>query len=110
MSKEKNIVAVLWGDDHYEDTLEEMIDYMISDGLTKEEIVGMEVEFCEEASVYADEDYYKIQDIVYSEADIYCDEYFQEKRREIMKLIESVKYHSPFKKYIITEKDYNDSF
>lgn len=110
MSKEKIISAVLWND-YYEDSLYEMIDYLKEyEELTKEEIVGQEVEFCEKANVYDKNDYYKIQDIIYSESDIYCDEYFQEKRREIMELVESVKYHSPFKKYIITEEDYDDSF
>lgn len=107
--KEKQIVSVLWGDDHYEDSIEEMIHYMSEyEELTKEEIVGITVEFCCEADVYSSADYCKIQDILYSEADIYVDRYFEEKRAEIMKLIESVKYHEPFQKYIITEEDYND--
>ena len=52
---EKKIVKVLWGDDHYEDTLEETIHYMIEhEELYKDEIVGKQVEFCEEANVYGD--------------------------------------------------------
>lgn len=105
----KETVAVLWGDDHYEDTLEEMIDCMINgEDLSKDEIVGMEVEFCENANVYSDEDYVKIQDVIYQEADLYDNDYFAEKRTEIMKLIESVKYYSPFQKYTITEEDYEE--
>lgn len=62
MSKEKDIVVVLWND-HYESSLYEMIDYLKEcEELKKEEIIGMEVEFCEEASVYNDEDYYKMKE------------------------------------------------
>lgn len=107
----KQIVSVLWGDDHYEDSLEEMLDYMIEEEeLSKEEIVGIEVEFCENANVYSDNDYTKIQDIVYQEADVYISEYFEEKRDEIMKLIGSIKYHSPFQKYVITEEDFENAW
>ena len=107
---EKNIVKVLWGDDHYEDTLEEMIHYMIEyEELSKDEIVGKQVEFCEEANVYSDKDYVEIQNIIYGEEDIYIDDYFEKKREEIMKLIESVKYYNPFQKYVITEEDYEEA-
>lgn len=103
------VVSILWGDDHYEDTIKEMIEYMDSDGLGKQEIVGIEVELCEEANVYDEQDCQKIEDVIYGESEIYEGRYFEEKRVEIMKLIESIKYHSPFKKYIITEEDYNNT-
>lgn len=107
--KEKQIVSVLWGDDHYEDSLEELIHYMSEyEQLTKEEIIGITVEFCEEVNVYPNEDYVKIQDIIYGEAELYSDDYYAEKREEIMKLVESEKYHSPFQKYTITEEDYEE--
>ena len=105
---EKKIVKVLWGDDHYEDTLEEAIHYMIEhEELCKDGIVGKQVEFCEEANVYSDKDYIEIQNIIYGE-DIYVGDYFEKKREEIMTLIESVKYYSPFQKYVITEEDYEE--
>ena len=107
---EKNIVKVLWGDDHYEDTLEETIHYMIEhEELYKDEIVGKQVEFCEEANVYSDKDYVEIQNIIYGEEDVYIGDYFEKKREEIMKLIESVKYYNPFQKYVITEEDYEEA-
>lgn len=106
--KQKEIIAYLWGDDHYEDSLEEMIEYMEFCDLSKDEIVGIEIELCEKANVYLEEDYIKIQDIIYGESEIYDDDYFQNTRDEIMKLIESVKYYSPFKKYTITEEDYEE--
>jgi hypothetical protein len=107
---EKKIVSVLWGDDHYEDTLGEMIHYMIEyEELSKDEIVGIQVEFCEEANVYSDKDYVEIQNVIYGEDCIYVGDYFEKKREEIMKLIESVKYYSPFQKYVITEEDYEEA-
>ena len=107
---EKKIVKVLWGDDHYEDTLEETIHYMIEhEELYKDEIVGKQVEFCEEANVYSDKDYVEIQNIIYGEEDIYIGDYFEKKREEIMTLIESVKYYNPFQKYVITEEDYEEA-
>ena len=107
---EKNIVKVLWGDDHYEDTLEEMIHYMIEhEELYKDGIVGKQVEFCEEANVYSDKDYIEIQNIIYGEEDIYICNYIKKKKEEIMKLIESVKYYNPFQKYVITEEDYEEA-
>ena len=106
---EKNIVKVLCGDDHYEDTLEEMIHYLIEyEELSKDEIIGKQVEFCEEANVYSDKGYVEIQNIIYGEEDIYIGDYFEKKREEIMKLIESVKYYNPFQKYVITEEDFEE--
>ena len=68
---EKKIVSVLGGDDHYEDTLEEMIHYMIEyEELFKDEIVGIQVEFCVEANVYSDKEDVEIQNIIYQEEDI----------------------------------------
>ena len=107
---ENKIIAVQWGD-HYEESLYEMIDYMREcEGLDEDEIVGIEVELCEEANVYSDKDYKAIQDIIYDECEIYDNTYFQEKREKIMELVDSVKYYNSVKKYIITKKDYDYSF
>lgn len=103
------VVSILWGDDHFEDTIEEMIEYMESDGLSKEDIVGIEVELCEDANVYDKQDCQKIEDILYEGIGQCEGDYFEEKVIEIMKLVESVKYHSPFKKYIITEEDFENA-
>ena len=43
------------------------------------------------------------------EEDVYIGDYFEKKREEIMKLIESVKYYNPFQKYVITEEDFEEA-
>ena len=106
--KKQEIIAYLWGDDHYEDSLEEMIEYMISDEVGKEYIIGMKIELCEEANVYSDDDYVKIQDILYEGIGQCEGDYFEREVVEILKKIEYVKYYSPFKKYTITEEDYEE--
>lgn len=107
--KEKQIVSVLWGDDHYEDSLEEMIHYMSEyEELTKEEIVGITVEFCCEADVYSSDDYIKIQNILFEGISNCEGDYFENEVIEILKKVENMKYYDPFQKYIITEEDYDD--
>lgn len=105
------IVACLWNDDHYEDSLEEMIHYMIEyEELEKEDIISQVVEFCEEANVYSNKDYCAIQDILYSNLDQYEGEYFEKEVEAILKRVEGVKYYNPVQKYVITEEDYNAYF
>ena len=78
---ENKIIAVQWGD-HYEESLYKMIDYMREcEGLDEDEIVGIQVEFCEEANVYSDKDYIEIQNIIYGE-DIYVGDYFEKKKKK----------------------------
>lgn len=108
---EKQIVSVLWGDDHYEDSLEEMLHYMIEEEeLSKEEIVGIEVEFCENANVYSDKQVSKIEDILYGELTLYEGDYFEKEVEQIILKIKDIKYHSPFQKYIITEEDFENAW
>ena len=108
---ERKITQVLWGDDHYEETLEEMIQYLIEyEELTKDEIVGMEVEFCEEANVYSDKQLFEIEDILFGELEFYEGDYFEKSVQEVLLKIKDIKYHSPFQKYIITSEDYEEVF
>jgi hypothetical protein len=106
---ERKIAQVLWGDDHYEETLEEMIHYMIEyEELTKDEIVGMEVEFCEEANVYSYKQLFEIEDILCGELEFYEGDYFEKAVGEVLSKIKDIKYHSPFQKYVITEDDFEE--
>jgi len=93
-----------------DESLWEIIEYLKGSDIDDEDIVGMDLEICEEANVYSNADYVKIQDILYSEADLYCDEYFDKAREEILNKVESVKYLNPIKKYIITKEDLEDYY
>jgi len=70
--------------DYTDEDILEVIQYMVDDDLTMEDIIGKTLEVCEYTSVYSDSDYLKIQDIIYAEADIFDDDYFQRERQEIM--------------------------
>jgi len=93
-----------------DESLWEIIQYLKDADIDDEDILGMDLEICELKSVYSGDDYMKIQDILYSEADLYCDEYFQRARAEILNKVESVKYLNPIEKYIITKEDLEDYY
>lgn len=94
--------------DYIDEEISEIIQYMFEDDIPMEDIIGTTLDVCEQANVYSDKDYLKIQDIIYSEADLYCDEYFQRQRELIMNTIQSMEYYDSVGKYVITVEDWND--
>lgn len=94
--------------DYIDEDISEIIQYMFEDDIPMEDIIGTTLDVGELTNIYSDKDYLKIQDIIYGEADLYCDEKFQRQRTEIMKMIEDMKYLEPVSKYVITEEDWND--
>jgi hypothetical protein len=91
-----------------DESLWEIIQYMVDNDIEKEDIIGTVLEVCEETSVYSNVDYIKIQDILYAEIDIYEGEYFEREIAEILKKVENVKYLNPVSKYTIDETDWED--
>lgn len=91
--------------DYIDEDLSEIIQYMLDTDMSVEDIVGTTLDVCEEANVYSDSDYVKIQDVIYGQADLYCDEQFQKQRTLIMNTIEAMKYYDSVGKYIVTLED-----
>jgi hypothetical protein len=94
--------------DYVDENILEVVQYMVDDDLCMDDIIGKTLDICEKTNVYSDKDYLKVQEIIYSEADIFDDDYFQRERVEIMNKIESMKYFDTVGKYTITPEDWND--
>lgn len=91
-----------------DESLWEIIQYMVDDEIKKEDIIGTVLEVCEETSIYSDEDYIKIQNILYEGISLTVDDYFENEVEAILKRIENVKYLNPVSRYTIDEIDWED--
>jgi len=91
-----------------DESLWEIIQYLVDSELAKDEIIGTELDICEPTKVYSDKEYCKIQNILYEGIELMEDTYFEDKIVEILKKIEAVEYLGCVDRYTITEQDWED--
>jgi hypothetical protein len=108
--KNEIVAYNLYESDHYEDSLEELIHWLINyEELEKEDIVGQIVELNIHKRVYTNSQITEIEDILYNGIEQCEGEYFEREVNEIISKIKEVKYYQCVEKYTITEEDYNNA-